>query len=431
MKTSQTEKIQGKLGKLSAFFNSNAYIQAIKNGMLAYVPFTIIASVFLIIGSFPIPEVTSFLASLFKLSVNEFAARLGIVNDASLVIGGLIVLLAISKNLAIEMKLDDTPIMLTALVCFFILTPYQLDKNGNNILQVTNIGGQSIFLAIVVSILVAIIYRTIDKKGITIKLPSSVPPAVSKPFESIIPSLIVITVFWVIRIILGTYFNLSALEIINKILGTPLKAVGGSIFGIVIAKLFSQFLWFFGIHGDSIVNSVMTPILQVLQDQNKTAYLTHKALPNVINQSFWDQFASIGVAGAIIAITIVAHSERYKALKKVALIPYIFGIGEPTLFGIPLMLDFTYFIPLIITPAVSAIISYIAFVTNLVPIPNGTVQVPWTTPPIISGFLVTGSWRGAILQLVCFIVATLIWIPFVKIADEQNLKLEIKNEKGK
>ena len=99
MKTSQTEKIQGKLGKLSAFFNSNAYIQAIKNGMLAYVPFTIIASVFLIIGSFPIPEVTSFLASLFKLSVNEFAARLGIVNDASLVIGGLIVLLAISKNL--------------------------------------------------------------------------------------------------------------------------------------------------------------------------------------------------------------------------------------------------------------------------------------------------------------------------------------------
>jgi len=321
--------------------------------------------------------------------------------------------------------------MLTALVCFFILTPYQLDKNGNNILQVTNIGAQSIFLAIVVSILVAIIYRTIDKKGITIKLPSSVPPAVSKPFESIIPSLIVITVFWVIRIILGTYFNLSALEIINKILGTPLKAVGGSIFGIVIAKLFSQFLWFFGIHGDSIVNSVMTPILQVLQDQNKTAYLTHKALPNVINQSFWDQFASIGVAGAIIAITIVAHSERYKALKKVALIPYIFGIGEPTLFGIPLMLDFTYFIPLIITPAVSAIISYIAFVTNLVPIPNGTVQVPWTTPPIISGFLVTGSWRGAILQLVCFIVATLIWIPFVKIADERNLKLEIKNEKGK
>ena len=57
MKTSQTEKIQGKLGKLSAFFNSNAYIQAIKNGMLAYVPFTIIASVFLIIGSFPIPKV--------------------------------------------------------------------------------------------------------------------------------------------------------------------------------------------------------------------------------------------------------------------------------------------------------------------------------------------------------------------------------------
>lgn len=399
--------------------------------MLAYVPFTIIASVFLIIGSFPIPAVANGLASFFHLTSAQFAAKLGIVNDASLVIGGLIVLLAISKNLADQMKLDNMPVMLTTMVAFFILTPYKADKTGNSLLKVADIDAQSIFLAIVVSIFVAIIYRAIARKGITIKLPASVPPAVSKPFESIIPSFVVITVFWVIRLLLDQFSGQSALDLINTILGAPLKAVGGSLIGVLIAKTFAQFLWFFGIHGDSIVNGIMTPVLQVLQDQNKTATLAHHAVPNIINQSFWDQYLQIGVVGAILAIAIVAHSQRYKALKKVALVPYLFNIGELTLFGIPLMLDFTYFILLVFSNAASIIISYCAFALHLVPIPTGLVQVPWTTPIIVSGFLVTCSWAGADLQLVDLIVVTLIWIPFVKIADKRIMAQEKEKEVDK
>ncbi|MBP2058192.1 PTS system cellobiose-specific IIC component [Lactobacillus colini] len=424
----KTGKIQSTLGKLTTFFNRNIYIQAIKDGMLAYVPFTIITSVFLIIGSFPIPAVANWLASVFHLTPDQFAAKLGIVNDASLVIGGLIVLLAIAKNLAKQMKLDEMPVVLTTLVSFFILTPYQHDKSGNSLLNVSHIGAQAIFLAILVAILVAVIYRAIDRKGIKIKLPASVPPAVSKPFESIIPSFAVITVFWIIRLILDQFAGQSALDVINTVLGAPLKAVGGSLIGIVIAKTFSQFLWFFGIHGDSIVNGVMTPILQVLQDENKTASLAHHAVPNIVNQSFWDNFAGIGVIGAIIAIAIVAKSSRYRALKKVALVPYIFNIGEPTLFGVPLMLDFTYFIPLVFSNMASVVISYLAFATHFVPIPTGLVQVPWTTPVIVSGFLVTGSWQGAVLQFIDLIVVTLIWLPFVKIADKRNMEAEIKGE---
>ncbi|WP_282805685.1 PTS sugar transporter subunit IIC [Lactobacillus isalae] len=419
-----TGKIQQKLGKITSFFNSNVYIQAIKDGMLAYVPFTIIASVFLIIGTFPIPAVAQWMASLFHLTTAQFAAKLNIVNDASLVIGGLIVLIAISKNLADQMKLDMMPVILTTLVAFFILTPYQQDKAGNNLLNVAHVGAQSIFLAIIVAILAAIIYRWVARKGITIKLPSSVPPAVSKPFESIVPSLAVITTFWIIRLCLDQFSGKSALDLINVFLGTPLKAIGGSLIGVLLAKTFAQFLWFFGIHGDSIVNGVMTPVLQVLQDQNKTATLAHHTAPNIICQSFWDQYVQIGVIGAIIAIAIVAHSARYKALKKVALVPYIFNIGEPTLFGIPLMLDITYFVPLVFSNAAAIIISYTAFALKLVPVPSGLVQVPWTTPVLVSGFLVTGSWTGALLQLIDVIVVTLIWIPFVKIADRKILAKE-------
>ena len=112
--------------------------------------------------------------------------------------------------------------------------------------------------------------------------------------------------------------------------------------------MFSQLLWFFGIHGDSIVNGVMTPIFQVLQAENQAASLAGQVPPNIICQSFWDSYASIGIIGSIIAIVLIAKSKRYIEMKKIAAVPYIFNVGEPTLFGIPLMMNVTYFIPFIL-----------------------------------------------------------------------------------
>lgn len=120
----------------------------------------------------------------------------------------------------------------------------------------------------------------------------------------------------------------------------------------------------------------------------------------------------------------MAKSKQYREISKIAIVPYVFGVGEPALFGFPMMLNFSLAIPFIITPAVSAIISYIAFAVGLVPIPTGLVQLPWTTPTIISGFLVTGSIAGSILQIVLLVVSTLIWIPFMRMGDRQMLKME-------
>lgn len=419
-KNNFSTNFQRYLGALSMKFNQNIYINAIKDGMLAYMPFTVITSVFLIVGNFPVPKINAWMASLFGLTVVQWQAKLGIVNDASLAIGGLLVLVAVSRSLADKMKINGMQVMMTAIVSFMVLTPYKTTSQGS-FLDVATIGAQSIFLALLVAILTAVIYRFIDRKGIKIKLPDSVPPAVSAPFESLIPSFVVITLIWIIRLALDAFTGQSALTVFNMILGTPLKAAGGSLIGVILVKLFGQLLWFFGIHGDSIVNGVMTPIFQVLQDQNKTASLAGKLPPNIISQSFWDGFASIGVIGSIFAIILIAQSRRYRSMKKIAGIPYLFNIGEPTLFGIPLMLNVTYFIPLVFSNVVSIVISYSAFAMHLVPIPTGLVQVPWTTPIVISGYLVTGSISGAILQIVCFIVVILIWIPFVRVADHEIL----------
>src|SRR5699024_10448476 len=243
-------------------------------------------------------------------------------------------------------------------------------------------------------------------------------------FESVIPSLIVIVVFFVLRVVLEAGFQTDALTVIDKFLGAPLTMVGGSLIGMVFVKVFEQLLWFFGIHGGSIVNAAMDPIHQVLEDQNRTASIAGDLPTNIISLSFKNHFASIGVVGAVIAIVIISKSKRYREMGKIAMVPYIFNIGEPALFGIPLLLNPTYFIPFVFTNGIVTVIAYGAFALGLVPVPTGFAQLPWTTPLLISGYFVTGSIRGSLLQLVLIAVATLIWIPFVKIEDKKLVEQE-------
>ena len=402
---------------------------AIKDGMLSYMPFAFIASIFLIIAFFPVPAFTDFVSNITGLETAVWQGKLALVNDASLGIGGLLVLLSISNNLAKSLKINPMQVTMTTVVCFLILVPFG-KAEAVKFIDVTYLGAQTIFLSIMISIVTAKVYKFIDDRGIKIKMPDSVPPAVSAPFESIIPSLVVITLFWILRLVIDGFGGGSALAIFTLILGMPLQAVGGSLPGVIIVKMFSQLLWFFGIHGDSIVNGVMTPIFQVLQSENQAASLAGSIPPNIISQSFWDSFASIGIIGSILAIIIIAKSKRYREMKKIAGVPYIFNVGEPTLFGLPLMMNVTYFIPFLLSNVASIAISYTAFATGLVPKCTGLAQVPWTTPLLVSGYLTTSSIAGSILQLVCLIVVILIWLPFVKIVDNQLVKEEAEFVEG-
>lgn len=422
-KKSFFDSLQSGLLKVSDVVNRNIYIMAIKDGMLAYMPFTFIASIFLIIAFLPIPGFESLVSNITGLDVSVWQPALCLVNDASLGLGGLLVLLSISHNLAKQMELNTLQVQMTAFVGFMLLVPFETTKAGTHI-ATSYLGAPAIFLSILCSILAAVVYRFIDHKGIKIKMPASVPPAVSAPFESIIPSLLAIIVFWVLRLVIDGFDGGSALAIFNAVLGAPLAAVGGSLPGAIVVKMFSQLLWFFGIHGDSIVNGVMTPIFQVLQAENQAASLAGQVPPNIICQSFWDSYASIGIIGSIIVIVLIAKSKRYIEMKKIAAVPYIFNVGEPTLFGIPLMMNVTYFIPFILSNVASILIAYGAFAIGIVPKCTGLAQVPWTTPLLISGYLATNSIMGAVLQLVCVIVVVLIWLPFVKVADTQIQKEE-------
>nr|WP_314466240.1 PTS transporter subunit EIIC [uncultured Clostridium sp.] len=421
-KNAFTQTFQMKLNRFASAMGNNIYIVAIRDAMLAYVPFTFIASIFLILAFFPLEGFNQLVSSVLHCETAVWQGKLLYVYNASIAIGGLLVAITISHSIAGKMKLNQLQVTLTALVNYLILTPNVMSDAGNAI-SLTSVSAQAMFCAILTGLFTAKIYQIIDRKGIKIKMPESVPPAVSAPFESLIPSLIAIVIFWALRLItdaLGT----DAVSMINNTLGLPLIIVGGSVFGVAFAKIFEQLLWFFGLHGGSIVSGVMTPILQVLEDQNKNLSMAGDLPVNIISNSFFTHFAGIGVVGGVIAALIIARSRQYREISKIAIVPYFFGVGEPALFGFPMMLNFDLVVPFLLSNAVSAIVAYIAFAVGLVPITTGLVQLPWTTPIIISGFLVTGSIRGAILQLALLVIATLIWMPFIKKADKKNLDLE-------
>ncbi|CZQ96292.1 PTS system, cellobiose-specific IIC component [Trichococcus flocculiformis] len=423
-KMSLSDKIQNTVGPFATKVNNNIYLTSVRDAMLAYMPFTFIASIFLIIAFFPITQVTDFITMILGTE-NAFVwqSKLLYVNSATLAVGGLIVVISMAKSLADKLETNVLQCIITAVVSFLLLTP--LDNiEGVDFLNITKISAQSMFLSILVGMSSTIIYKKIEERGIKIKLPESVPPAVAGPFESVIPSFIVVTTFFIIRLIIELLLKSDALTLINGTLGKPLTYLGGSIGGLVVVKIFEQFLWFFGLHGGSIIQAVMDPIHQVLEDQNKVASLAGAIPPNIISMSFRNHFASIGVVGAVIAILIVAKSRQYKEVGKISSVPYMFNIGEPALFGIPLMLNFLYFIPFIFSNAISTIVAYVVFAMGLVPLPTGLAQIPWTTPPIISGYFVTGSIRGSLLQIALIAITTLVWIPFVRMADKELYKEE-------
>ena len=126
----------------------------------------------------------------------------------------------------------------------------------------------------------------------------------------------------------------------------------------------------------------------------------------------------------LIAMLLFCHSKRIKELGKLAFIPGVFGINEPIVFGLPIVLNPMILIPFMLVPTINIVISYVCMSIGLVPLCSG-VAIPWTMPVVLSGFLATG-WQGAVLQLLLLILGVFIYMPFIKMMDKQYLADEAK-----
>lgn len=421
------DKLESIFMPLAEKIGKNKYLISIRDGFLLTTPLLIIGSFFLLIANFPINNWTEFWARFFGENWTAYMAK---PTSATFDIMAILAVVGIAYSFSRELNVDKLSGAAVAVVSWFILMPYKVTDGSVTLngIPLDWVGSKGIFIGIITAFVSVHIYAWVIKKGWIIKMPKGVPPAVTQSFAALVPSAVVLGVFFLVNSLLALTPYDNAFNFIFKFLQQPLLVLGNTLGAVLVAMGFQHFFWFFGINGGSIVGSIMQPILTPLSIENLSAFQAGNPLPNVINQQFYDLFTTFGGAGStlsmLIAMIIVCRSQRIKNLSKISVVPALFGINEPVIFGLPVVLNPTILIPFLLTPLINILISYFSMVSGLVPFTSG-VSMPWTTPVIISGFLTTG-WRGALLQLILVILGVFIYMPFVKMMDKQYKKEELQ-----
>lgn len=421
------DKLESIFMPLAEKIGKNKYLISIRDGFLLTTPLLIIGSFFLLIANFPINNWTEFWARFFGENWTAYMAK---PTSATFDIMAILAVVGIAYSFSRELNVDKLSGAAVAVVSWFILMPYKVTDGSVTLngIPLDWVGSKGIFIGIITAFVSVHIYAWVIKKGWIIKMPKGVPPAVTQSFAALVPSAVVLGVFFLANSLLALTPYDNAFNFIFKFLQQPLLVLGNTLGAVLVAMGFQHFFWFFGINGGSIVGSIMQPILTPLSIENLSAFQAENPLPNVINQQFYDLFTTFGGAGStlsmLIAMIIVCRSQRIKNLSKISVVPALFGINEPVIFGLPVVLNPTILIPFLLTPLINILISYFSMVSGLVPFTSG-VSMPWTTPVIISGFLTTG-WRGALLQLILVILGVFIYMPFVKMMDKQYKKEELE-----
>ena len=421
------DKLESIFMPLAEKIGKNKYLISIRDGFLLTTPLLIIGSFFLLIANFPINNWTEFWARFFGENWTAYMAK---PTSATFDIMAILAVVGIAYSFSRELNVDKLSGAAVAVVSWFILMPYKVTDGSVTLngIPLDWVGSKGIFIGIITAFVSVHIYAWVIKKGWIIKMPKGVPPAVTQSFAALVPSAVVLGVFFLVNSLLALTPYDNAFNFIFKFLQQPLLVLGNTLGAVLVAMGFQHFFWFFGINGGSIVGSIMQPILTPLTIENLSAFQAGNPLPNVINQQFYDLFTTFGGAGStlsmLIAMIIVCRSQRIKNLSKISVVPALFGINEPVIFGLPVVLNPTILIPFLLTPLINILISYFSMVSGLVPFTSG-VSMPWTTPVIISGFLTTG-WRGALLQLILVILGVFIYMPFVKMMDKQYKKEELQ-----
>lgn len=412
------------LPKVMAFVNTKA-VQALKEGMVLSMPMLIVGSAFLIFANLPIQAAADALAAAGITDILNQAY------GATFNISAMIAVIGIGYNYAKLEGQEPLSCGILALCTFLLLQPAEIVSAGGEVvggvINKTWTAGQGMIGAIIVGLIVGVVYSWFLKKNIRIKMPAGVPAGVSNAFSALIPAAVVVAGATVIHGIFVLGVGQTAMEAIYTVIQTPLQGMTDSLVGVIVYAFLVSFLWFFGVHGSTICSGIMSGLFQAnfLENQalvDQGIELTVANGGHIVTQQFIDQFITVTGSGITIGIVVymftIAKSSSVKTLGRLELVPALFNINEPILFGLPIVMNPLMAVPFILTPVVVGIIEYFALWTGLCPLYTGIV-VPWTTPPIISGFLI-GGWKTALLQVVTLVISTVIYFPFIRKIDLDN-----------
>ncbi|MGL6119228.1 MAG: PTS cellobiose transporter subunit IIC [Fusobacteriaceae bacterium] len=429
--------VEEKLMPIAGKVGQNRYLNAIKDGFVYTMPFLIIGSFILLVVNLPFTDVNNVLymewydklMKAYKMDlVQPFYVSMGIMS--------IFVSYGIGMSLSTHYKLNGTTGGFLSMYVF-LLTSARLDwlpvgqAEGATSLFLIPDGGwmpimdaryldaKGLFTAILGAIIAIEIFRLLVQKKFVIKLPDSVPPAIAKSFEILIPIVIVTILFHTVNIMSIRIFNTMLPETILKVFA-PLLSLSDSLISVLFIIIITHLLWFAGLHGTNIVIAIINSITLSNLATNQAALQAGADIPKIFAGGFLDAYVYIGGAGATLGLALammVSKNAHIKSIGKISVIPAVFNINEPIMFGAPIVMNPLLFIPFVGIPVLNASIAWFATKFNLV----GKIVslVPWTTPGPIGALLGTNFSVSAFL-LSCGLIALsfFLYIPFLRVYEK-------------
>lgn len=446
------EKVMPKAMK----FAQNKYLSSVSDGFMYLMPVLIVGSIFSLLNSFSLEGYQTFIANTGLKSF--FAIPNMVTNDIISIYAVFFIAFVFAK----KEEADQGVAGMVALFSFLAITPFGnteatitsfLTEQGitvaedavlpaSNFMPLEWAGAKGLFVAIFVALISSRIYSYMIKKNITIKMPSSVPPTISKSFGGLFPGFVSIVFFMILDRLAGMIplDGVTGIQTgIYSLIQAPLEAfLGNNIWSFIFAAFLAQILWSLGIHGMSaIILPIFYPLWTSLTNTNIEMLNTGVSaydLPNILNRSFWQVYVILGGSGMTLGLCLsmlfLAKSKQYKTLGRLSVAANLCGINEPLIFGMPLVLNPIMLIPFIATPIVSALLAYFFTLINL--LPRVSFIIPLGTPVIMSGFMSTpdGGWKVALFQVFLIALSGLMYYPFLRIMDKKAFEEEAVAEQA-
>ena len=432
--------IESKILPIAGKIASNRYLNAIRDGFVFAMPFLIVGSFILLILNLPFTDKSNFLymewydnlMKAFKGDlVQPFYVSMGIMSlfvaygigyslsghyNLNSITGGF---LSLFSFLLVSAKVEYVPIVEAVSKSFLVDADSYIP-----VMDVRFMDAKGLFVAIIFGIVSIEIFIFLVHKKLIITLPESVPPAIAKSFELLIPVAVVIVLFQALNIIIQKKLIMMIPELVMKIF-EPLLHVSDSLPSIIILLLVIHILWFAGLHGTNIVDAIVKAITLSNLAINQAALQAGEPVTKIFAGGFFDSYVFMGGVGTTLGLAIAmvrSKNEHIKSIGKLSIVPAVFNINEPIMFGAPVVMNPVLMIPFIALPIINATIAWIFTKLNI--IGHIVSLVPWTTPGPLAALLATNLNVGSmILSLVLIFTSYLAYIPFLK-AYEISLEKE-------
>lgn len=389
--------------------SENPYLAAIRGGMVAIVPLTIIGGLFMVVAFLPVPG--------WEDRVKPWLPLLEIPVSATFGLLSVFVCFAIGHELGRQFKQDPLNSGGLATLVFLLL---QLDLETQRLVG-DNLGSQGLFTAILVALVSVRTLKFFADRNLVIRLPPSVPAVVYESFLSLVPMAALVLAFWGLRFGLGLDLNAAVQAAFS-----PLVFALNTLPGILVFTFAVTLLWSVGINGDNALDAFVGAVFLNFLAANVDAQRAGEPLPYITALGFFTTFVNVGGTGATLGLALIMLNSKepgYRKVARLSLPTQVFQINEPIFFGFPIVLNPVLMAPYILSALALTTGTYLLMDAGLIGRPY--VAIPWTTPPVIGHYLVTGGdWRAAVWGVASILLAMAVYWPFAKAAERARLKAE-------